>query len=544
MSQQDSRILLPEWLNLQKLVKEMRSRHLRDYIGDVDRAKSLLFRSGPITLDISKQQIDQRVLSALIDLAKTTDVPKAIKSLMTGNTVNNTEKRAALHTALRLPSQAILRLDNTNIVSDVHQSLLKMRGIVEKIHAQQWFGFSGKVITDIVNIGVGGSDLGPLMACHALNEFTLADAVRVNIHFVSCLDEVFLRGLLNRLNPETTLFIISSKSFTTLDTLSNANAAMQWMLEAVDNQKLVLLHHFIGISAQVQCMTSWGIYPSNQLLFWEWVGGRFSLWSVIGLPLALKIGMKNFESMLAGAYFMDEEFSQKPLDQNLPVILGLIGVWNATFLDIRSHVVLPYNGSLKYLPAYLSQLEMESNGKSVDKQGYPISYSTSPILWGEVGLKAQHAFYQLLHQGTQLVSCDFIMTVKRHIKTVDTSNLQNILNTQHQLALANCLAQSQVLMLGEVNSELGFKQYHGNKPSTTILLNELTPYTLGALIALYEHKVFVMSVLWNINPFDQWGIELGKKVSDKMYSVLSDTDTQLAVDPSTQQLLNIIRECH
>jgi glucose-6-phosphate isomerase len=416
------------------------------------------------------------------------------------------------------------------------------------VHSRQWRGFSGRAITDVVNIGVGGSDLGPFMACQALNEFVPEEAARLHVHFVSSIDGTQLSDLLGTLRPETTLFIISSKSFTTIDTLSNAHTALQWMLKAVNNQELIVAHHFIGISTQPQKMLAWGIPENNQILFWEWVGGRFSLWSGIGLPIALKVGMANFEAMLAGAHFMDNEFSQKPLAQNLPVLLGLVGVWNATFLDIRAHSVLPYDGRLKYFPSYLSQLEMESNGKSVDKQGVSLDYATCPVLWGEVGPNAQHAFYQLLHQGTQVVSCDFIAPIKRYTGGVYSAEAQRSLQSQHQLALANCLAQSRVLMLGDASTDSdantpNFKRYRGNQPSTTLLLDELSPYTLGALVALYEHKVFVMSVIWDINPFDQWGVELGKKIADKMTSALAMQE-EVAFDASTMHLLDIISKAN
>jgi glucose-6-phosphate isomerase len=381
-----------------------------------------------------------------------------------------------------------------------------------------------------------------------LNEFVPEEATRLQVHFVSSIDGTQLSDLLGTLRPETTLFIISSKSFTTIDTLSNAHTALQWMLKAVNDQELIVAHHFIGISTQPQKMSAWGIPENNQILFWEWVGGRFSLWSGIGLPIALKVGMANFEAMLAGAHFMDNEFSQKPLAQNLPVLLGLVGVWNATFLDIRAHSVLPYDGRLNTFPSYLSQLEMESNGKSVDKQGVALDYTTCPVLWGEVGPNAQHAFYQLLHQGTQAVSCDFIAPIKRYTGGVYSAEAQTSLQSQHQLALANCLAQSRVLMLGDASTDSdantpNFKRYRGNQPSTTLLLDELSPYTLGALVALYEHKVFVMSVIWDINPFDQWGVELGKKIADKMSLALARQE-EVAFDASTMHLLDIISKAN
>ncbi|MBK6756621.1 MAG: glucose-6-phosphate isomerase [Moraxellaceae bacterium] len=548
MSHLTPRSELPEWCFLQGKAKAMQHTHLRDLAHDAERNEALTLKTGSMLLDISKQKLDVSILQGLIRLAEVVNLPQAIQSLVSRELGNNTENRPALHSALRLPKDATLVLNGQDVVPAVHESLARMRRIVSSVHSRQWRGFSGRAITDVVNIGVGGSDLGPFMACQALNEFVPEEATRLQVHFVSSIDGTQLSDLLGTLRPETTLFIISSKSFTTIDTLSNAHTALQWMLKAVNDQALIVAHHFIGISTQPQKMSAWGIPPNNQILFWEWVGGRFSLWSGIGLPIALKVGMANFEAMLAGAHFMDNEFSQKPLAQNLPVLLGLVGVWNATFLDIRAHSILPYDGRLKTFPSYLSQLEMESNGKSVDKQGIALSYATCPVLWGEVGSNAQHAFYQLLHQGTQAVSCDFIAPIKRYTGGVYSTKAQTSLQSQHQLALANCLAQSRVLMLGDASTDSdantpNFKRYRGNQPSTTLLLDELSPYTLGALVALYEHKVFVMSVIWDINPFDQWGVELGKKIADKMTLALAGQE-KVAFDASTMHLLDIISKAN
>ena len=545
MSHFTPRSELPEWCFLQGKAKAMQHTHLRDLAYDQARNQALTFQAGPLFLDISKQKLDASILNGLVRLAEAVKLPQAIQDLVSGAVVNNTENRPALHTALRLPKEGSLIVNDKDIVPDIHESLARMRSIVDRIHSRQWRGFSGRAITDVVNIGVGGSDLGPYMACQALTEFVPPEASQLHIHFVSSIDGTQLSDLLGTLKPETTLFIVSSKSFTTIDTLSNAHTAMQWMLKSKNDKQLVLAHHFIGVSTQPQKMTAWGIPDNNQILFWEWVGGRFSLWSAIGLPIALKVGMANFESMLAGAHFMDNEFSQKPLAQNLPVLLGLVGVWNATFLDIRAHSVLPYDGRLKVFPSYLSQLEMESNGKSVDKEGHLLDYHTCPVLWGEVGPNAQHAFYQLLHQGTQAVSCDFIAPIQRYTGSLYSDEAKKSLQIQHQLALANCLAQSRVLMLGDASansddSTPNFKRYRGNQPSSTLLLEELSPFTLGALVALYEHKVFVMSVIWDINPFDQWGVELGKKIADKMMIALV-SDEKVALDASTQGLLHLIR---
>lgn len=541
------RSMLPEWMYMQECAVAARSRHLRDMWQAEDRAKEFSRQAGPLFMDFSKQRLRSEDRDGLLDLARACGLEAAIAELMAGAALNNTEARAALHTALRAEAHEKIFLDGHDVVPAVHASLERMDSMVTRIHSRQWRGYSGKPIHDVVNIGVGGSDLGPFMVCNALGEFTPAygqaqqqiheQAHELNLHFVSSIDGTQIADLLGSLKPETTLFIVSSKSFTTLDTLSNARTALQWMLEACADEEMLLSHHFIGVSTRADRMSAWGIPESNQIEFWEWVGGRFSLWSGIGLPVALKLGMKGFREMLAGARFMDEHFRLAPLADNLPVLLGLIGVWNATFLDIRAHAVLPYDGRLKFFPAYLTQLEMESNGKSVSRSGEALDYSTCPVLWGDVGPNAQHAFYQLLHQGTQAVSSDFIAPLKRYTDHHSSNDLQ----LQHQLALANCLAQSRVLMLGDAcvkggDSAPEFRRYRGNQPSTTLLLDELSPYTLGALLALYEHKVFVMSVIWDVNPFDQWGVELGKQIADAtLVAMKSAADP--AFDASTNALL-------
>ena len=497
-------------------------------------------------MDFSKQKIDEAVLSNLITLANERELAQEIHRLMTGEIVNDTEHRPALHTALRQPQGEQVWVEGVNVIEQVHTSLQKAEKLVERIRNGVWRGYSGQAITDVVNIGVGGSDLGPVMATTALKEWT---DTPISVHFVSNMDGTQLDSLLKVLNPQTTLFIISSKSFSTIDTLSNAKTAMSWLLASHDNKATILRRHFIGISTKADKMSEWGIHVDNQLMLWDWVGGRFSMWSVIGLAIAIKIGMHNFYELLAGAYEMDRHFATADFSQNMPVLLGLLGVWNSTFLHINAHTVLPYDGRLSFFPNYLTQLEMESNGKSVNRQGEAVTYSTCPILWGDIGSNAQHAFYQLLHQGTQAVSCDFIAPIKRY---ADAQTINKNLLEQHGLSLANCLAQSQVLAFGNAaikdsNSGMDkFKHYRGNQPSTTILLKQLTPRTLGSLIALYEHKVFVMSVIWQINPFDQWGVEVGKVMANAVFDALVSTQElspQQAqpFDSSTNQLLNTIK---
>ncbi|OOR83865.1 glucose-6-phosphate isomerase [Moraxella canis] len=515
------------------------------FADDETRGQRLSAFACDIYMDFSKQAIDDEILAKLIQLADTFDLFQKISDLITGEKVNDTEQRAALHTALRLPKGEALIVDGADVGQQVHDSLDQCEVLVNRIRSGVWRGYSGKAIRDVVNIGVGGSDLGPLMAATALSEWADTD---ICVHFVSNMDGTQLDSLLKVLNPQTTLFIISSKSFGTIDTLSNAKTALSWLLAAHDHKPTILRRHFIGISTRPDRMSDWGIHSDNQLLLWDWVGGRFSMWSVIGLAIAVRIGMANFRALLAGAHEMDRHFANTDFSKNLPVLMGLIGVWNATFLGINAHTVLPYDGRLEYFPNYLTQLEMESNGKSVKRCGESVDYGTCPILWGDIGSNAQHAFYQLLHQGTQRVSCDFITPIRRYN---DAQVANAYLADQHKLSLANCLAQSQVLAFGNAalpssmtNSAddfAKFKEYRGNQPSTTLLLSDLNPKTLGSLIALYEHKVYVMSVLWQINPFDQWGVEVGKVMANRVYDELSSVHDADQFDSSTNTLLSVIK---
>lgn len=535
------------WNKLQRLADDIKKRSLSDiFLNNPQHVREFSFSFGSYHLDASKQFINTNIFRILLELAGECELSNKIKSLMDGDVVNNTEDRPALHTALRLPSDSSLLLSGKNIVDDVHGSINKMGKIVSKVHAGNWRGFSGKAITDVVNIGVGGSDLGPFMVVNALKEFKAKTKNKLELHFVSSMDGTQLFKLLDSLNPETTMFVVSSKSFTTIDTFYNANTSMEWMLSSCKDKSLVLKQHFIGISANNNKMSSWGIVAENQLIFWDWVGGRFSLWSAIGLPIALSIGMENFKKLLAGAHEMDLHFTEAALDENLPVIMGMLGVWNSTFLDINAHTVLPYDGRLQFLPNYLTQLEMESNGKAVTKSGQQVTYKTCPILWGDIGPNAQHAFYQLLHQGTQRVSCDFLAPIRRYHNNQAENGADEHLLKQHKLALANCLAQSRVLAFGSraiASSEQlpAYKFYNGDQPSTTILFDELSPYTLGGLVALYEHKVFVMATLWDINPFDQWGVELGKVIANELLQKLELDEKLKTIDGSTEQLLSIIK---
>lgn len=533
--------------NLSSLKNQLIDTHLNTlFAEDSKRFNHFSVEYDQIVLDFSKHRINQSIINGLVELADERNLGQWIQKLFSTELINYTEQRAAMHWALRLPKDSSFQPE---ITEQVHVQLDRMYALVEKIHSGQFRGATGEVIQDVVNIGVGGSDLGPLMVTHALSDFKVPTAKPLAVHFVSTMDGSQLSELLHQLRPETTLFIISSKSFGTIDTLSNAQTVRQWLEKALGYNDKILKNHFIGVSTKPEKMTEWGIAADKQLLLWDWVGGRYSLWSCIGLPIALTIGIQGFKQFLAGAHAIDQHFRTTSFELNIPVLMGLLGAWNNNFLDIQTHAVLPYDGRLKYFAAYLQQLEMESNGKSIQRDGEKVSLATCPIVWGEVGPNAQHAFYQLLHQGTHKVSCDFIAPVKRYNSNQFTyAENADALIEQHHLALSNCLAQSRLLAFGnqalsqdELNELPRYKQYEGNQPSSTILLKELNPYSLGMLIALYEHKVFVQSVLWNINPFDQWGVEKGKEIANQLLPILNGEQGDLsAFDTSTQGLLRIL----
>ncbi|MDR5868185.1 glucose-6-phosphate isomerase [Halomonas koreensis] len=541
------------WRALAAHAEGMGRRHLRELFAEHQGRHATFTRhAAGLTLDLSKQRWTGETLELLLDLARDAGVPEAIRGLLVGERVNRSEDRPALHTALRLPAEARLEVDGEDLVPSVHATLARMERMVECFHAGQWRGATGKPIRDVVNLGVGGSDLGPLMVTHALADYRPEGIHRLDVHFASTMDGSQLADYLARLNPETTLFVLSSKSFTTIDTLSNARTARDWLKarllggarqEGVD-EALLMRQHFIGVSASPEKMGEWGIADEHQLAFWEWVGGRYSLWGAIGLPIALVVGMDHFRALLAGAHAMDRHFREAALADNLPVLLALAGIWNVNFLDIRAHSILPYDGRLEYFAAYLEQLEMESNGKSVTHDGAPVGYSTCPVLWGQLGPNAQHAFYQLLHQGTQAVECDFIAPKVRYDDVADPATRDHLMD-QHRLTLANCFAQSRALMLGDAavaddGPRPGYRHYRGNQPSSTLLLDRLTPQTLGALIALYEHKVFVQATIWDINPFDQWGVELGKTLAGETRRILQHQAGPEDMDDSTRGLIEAV----
>ena len=531
------------WQRLLAHGEMMRGKHLAELFADDHQRFARLHRQyGPILFDFSKQRVEQQTIECLFELACEHGLAERIESLFAGDVVNASENRAAMHWALRLPGDDSVLVQGKDVAQSVHAQLQRMDDIVQQMRDGQWRGATGEVITDVVNIGVGGSDLGPLMVTEALTDWCLPGKSALNVHFASTMDGSQLSQLLGGLSAHSTLFIISSKSFSTIDTLSNAATARHWLEREVGERPGLLGCHFLGVSAAPEKMTEWGIAPANQMQLWDWVGGRYSLWSAIGLPIALSIGMPAFRELLAGAHSMDQHFQQAPFADNLPVLLGMVGIWNTNVLDINAHAILPYDGRLKELPNYFEQLEMESNGKSVSLAGETLDYATCPIVWGNVGPNAQHAFYQLLHQGTEAVTCDFIVPAKRYLEAQHNEAAVELV-AQHELALANCLAQSRLLALGDAAVQGAEKlplnqRYRGNQPSSTLLLDELTPYSLGALIALYEHKVFVQSVIWDINPFDQWGVEMGKRIAmDTLAYIRGDSPELSNADSSTTGLL-------
>lgn len=532
---------------LAQLMEQHKTVHLTELFNkEQDRFAKYCVGCEDLVFDFSKQRINQPILDALVELAESKQLNQWMDTLFSQNKINYTEQREAMHWALRLPANHQAYPELAQQVSD---QLERMYQLVNKIHEGQYRGATGEVIQDVVNIGVGGSDLGPLMVSHALSDFKVKTAKPLNIRFVSTMDGSQLSDILHQLRPETTLFIVSSKSFSTIDTLSNAHTARKWLEKALGRESKVLKSHFVGISTKPDKMTQWGIHPENQLLLWDWVGGRYSLWSCIGLPIALTIGVEGFKAFLAGAHSIDEHFRTTEFHQNIPVLMGLMGIWNTNYLGLKTHAVLPYDGRLKYFTSYLQQLEMESNGKSTQRNGQKVDNTTCPIVWGEVGPNAQHAFYQLLHQGTQKVSCDFIAPMQRYNSNHFTyAENADALIDQHLLALSNCLAQSRLLAFGnhalkadEREQLPAYKQYEGNQPSTTMLVKELAPRTMGKLIALYEHKVFVQSVIWDINPFDQWGVEKGKEIANDLLPILNGESTDVShLDDSTQGLIQFL----
>jgi glucose-6-phosphate isomerase len=524
--------------------------HLRDLFAlDSQRFERFSIQAGGLLLDYSKNRLTSDTIAKLLDLATEAKLSDRIVSLFRGDKVNNTEQRAALHIALRNHSNRPIMVDGKNVMPEVNAVLAKMRQFSDSVRNQKWLGYTGKPIESIVNIGIGGSDLGPAMVTRALKAYHHR---RLRSYFVSNVDGTHLSETLAQINPETTLFIIASKTFSTQETLLNAHSARQWLIDKLGDDNAVA-KHFVAISTAEQKVTDFGIDSANMFEFWDWVGGRYSLWSAIGLPIAVMIGMDNFEQLLAGAHELDKHFETAPLDKNLPVLMGLISLWYSSFFGATTQAILPYDYSLKLFPAHLQQLIMESLGKRVTSDGNHIDYSTSPIIWGAPGNNGQHAFYQLLHQGTLLVPADFIIAI----------DSQHDLPGHQDAVLSNALAQSYALMMGRtaeqtklalyekgivgesLMQQLPHRIFPGNQPSNTIIYKKLTPQVLGALIALYEHQVFVQAICWGINPFDQWGVELGKQVASTLLPALGDsrqeTSDYQGYDSSTQGLLNYIK---
>jgi len=492
---------------------------------DSQRFEKYSLKTGELKLDFSKNLVNDDIWEQLINLAQQSPLETHRAAMFAGEKINNTEDRAVLHAALRSTESDALSAEEKARAEQVERQLQAVKAVSEEIRSGSWTGSTGKPITDIINIGIGGSDLGPKMACTALEEYAHE---RINVHFISNVDGAQILSTLKKLDPETTIVSIASKTFTTQETMLNAKTAIQWFKDNLGLENPKNSAHFIGLTANPEAAINYGI-PKNQILeFSDWVGGRYSLWSSIGLSIAISIGFENFKQMLNGAREMDLHFQQAPLEKNMPVILALLGIWYSNFLNAQSIAIIPYCERLLLLPSYLQQLDMESNGKSTSLQGESVSYNTGPILWGQTGTNGQHAFFQLLHQGTRLAPIDFIAAVK--------DNLSN--PEHHQVLLGNMLAQSSALMEGQAAPEGEQHRYYpGNKPSNTLLLNELSPKNFGALIALYENKVFVQGSIWNINSFDQWGVELGKKMAN---SLLDQGSSASNLDASTKALYDYI----
>ncbi|ABF06172.1 TPA: glucose-6-phosphate isomerase [Shigella flexneri] len=531
------------WQALQKHFDEMKDVTIADlFAKDGDRfSKFSATFNDQMLVDYSKNRITEETLAKLQDLAKECDLAGAIKSMFSGEKINRTENRAVLHVALRNRSNTPILVDGKDVMPEVNAVLEKMKTFSEAIISGEWKGYTGKAITDVVNIGIGGSDLGPYMVTEALRPYKN----HLNMHFVSNVDGTHISEVLKKVNPETTLFLVASKTFTTQETMTNAHSARDWFLKAAGDEKHVA-KHFAALSTNAKAVGEFGIDTANMFEFWDWVGGRYSLWSAIGLSIVLSIGFDNFVELLSGAHAMDKHFSTTPAEKNLPVLLALIGIWYNNFFGAETEAILPYDQYMHRFAAYFQQGNMESNGKYVDRNGNVVDYQTGPIIWGEPGTNGQHAFYQLIHQGTKMVPCDFIAPAITH----------NPLSDHHQKLLSNFFAQTEALAFGKsrevVEQEyrdqgkdpatldyvVPFKVFEGNRPTNSILLREITPFSLGALIALYEHKIFTQGVILNIFTFDQWGVELGKQLANRILPELKDDKEISSHDSSTNGLIN------
>ncbi|WP_457596421.1 glucose-6-phosphate isomerase [Hydrogenimonas sp.] len=537
------------WVRLEAHYEAKKSKHLRDWFAEDPERFARFSRSfdDEILLDFSKNRIDEGIFSDLMALAKEVELGAAIEAMFSGEKINRTEERAVLHTALRNRAGTPVFVDGENVMPKIEAVLKKMKNFCHRVHSGEWRGFTGKKITDIVNIGIGGSDLGPVMVTEALRHYKLEG---IEPHFVSNVDGTHIAETFKRLDPETTLFLIASKTFTTQETMANAHTAREWLLKAACGDEKAIAKHFVAMSTNVEGVEAFGIDKAHMFEFWDWVGGRYSLWSAIGLSIALTVGFDRFEELLDGAFAMDRHFRHTPFEENLPVILGMLGIWYGDFFGARSHALLPYDQYMHRLPAYMQQADMESNGKSTTRDGQRVHYQTGPIVWGEPGTNGQHAFYQLIHQGTELIPCDFIAPAQS----------LNPIGRHHAMLLANFFAQTEALAFGkrreEVEAELRaggmdpdkaaalipHKIFEGNRPTNSILLKKVTPWSLGALIALYEHKIFVQGIVWNIYSFDQWGVELGKHLAGKILPELENDEPIASHDSSTNGLINRFKE--
>ncbi len=509
---------------------------------DPERFKKFSIQFNDIFLDYSKNRIDDKTIALLMQLAKECQLEKAINSMFNGEAINETEDRAVLHTALRNRSNTPVLVDGEDVMPEINEVLAKMKKFSEAIISGKWKGYTDKAITDVVNIGIGGSDLGPVMVTEALKSYKN----HLNLHFVSNVDATHIVETLKKLDPETTLFLVASKTFTTQETMTNAHSARDWFLESGAAEADVA-KHFAALSTNADGVGKFGIDTENMFGFWDWVGGRYSLWGAIGLPIALSVGFDNFEQLLSGAHEMDNHFRETEFERNIPVILAVLGIWYNNFFEAETEAILPYDQYMHRFAAYFQQGDMESNGKHVDRSGEIVNYQTGPVIWGEPGTNGQHAFYQLIHQGTKLIPCDFIAPAQSH----------NPLGEHHNMLLSNFFAQTEALMNGkteeEVMAELGsksqdereklapFKVFEGNRPTNSILVKMITPKVLGSMIAMYEHKIFVQGVIWNIFSFDQWGVELGKQLAGKILPELEDDASITTHDSSTNGLINLYK---
>lgn len=535
------------WKKLEEYYFGFEGTHMKDlFANDAERFQKMSLKFEDILLDYSKNIVDDTVIELLVELATECGLKAATESMFTGQKINATEDRAVLHVALRNRSNTPIIVDGEDVMPEVNAVLDQMRAFSENIISGAWKGYTGKAITDIVNIGIGGSDLGPLMVTEALKPYKKEN---INLHFVSNVDGTHMAETLKLVNPETTLFIVASKTFTTQETMTNANSAKEWFLKTAKDEVFVKFH-FAAVSTNAKAVSAFGIDTKNMFRFWDWVGGRYSLWSAIGLSIACGIGFENYVELLEGAHAMDNHFRTAEFSKNIPVILALIGIWYGDFYGAESEAILAYDQYMHRFAAYFQQGNMESNGKYVDRNGEMVDYQTGPIIWGEPGTNGQHAFYQLIHQGTKLIPCDFIASAINH----------NQLGDHHPKLLANFFAQTEAMMVGKTNEQVGaelkaagksekeiaelapFKVFMGNIPTNSILIKKLTPRALGSLIAMYEHKIFVQGIIWNIYSFDQWGVELGKQLANAILPELLTNEKVTGHDASTNGLINAYKE--